>query len=135
MKKEWKLYDRLMRIETGISRTRSLINASPEWWEEKLKVWFNFFKNYFKLWLHSEINELRIICVSCRRIHNMSNLRTQILAYLTWNMLFCFGIMLLLEIRLWICYNFKTIATRMKKIWRVKEIVINQFRWRWDSFS
>ncbi|CAI9294005.1 unnamed protein product [Lactuca saligna] len=37
MKKEWKLYDRLIRIETGIGGTRSLIYASPEWWEEKIK--------------------------------------------------------------------------------------------------
>ncbi|CAI9264297.1 unnamed protein product [Lactuca saligna] len=37
MKKEWKLYDRLMRIEIGISGTRSLIDASPEWSEEKIK--------------------------------------------------------------------------------------------------
>ncbi|KAJ9538754.1 hypothetical protein OSB04_031487 [Centaurea solstitialis] len=38
MKKDWKLYDRLMRRETGIGGTRSLIEASPEWWEEKIKV-------------------------------------------------------------------------------------------------
>nr|KAJ0190582.1 hypothetical protein LSAT_V11C800418470 [Lactuca sativa] len=37
MKKEWKLYDRLMRLETGLGGTRSLIDASPEWWEEKIK--------------------------------------------------------------------------------------------------
>ncbi|KAL4564542.1 hypothetical protein LXL04_028606 [Taraxacum kok-saghyz] len=36
MKKEWKLYDRLMRLETGIGGTRSLIDASPEWWAEKI---------------------------------------------------------------------------------------------------
>ncbi|MFS7927999.1 putative Myb/SANT-like domain-containing protein [Helianthus anomalus] len=38
MKKEWKLYDRLMRLETGIGGTRSFIDASPEWWDEKIKV-------------------------------------------------------------------------------------------------
>ncbi|XP_076957172.1 uncharacterized protein LOC143632572 [Bidens hawaiensis] len=38
MKKDWKLYDRLVRLETGIGGTRSLIDASPEWWEEKIKV-------------------------------------------------------------------------------------------------
>ncbi|KAJ9552298.1 hypothetical protein OSB04_016343 [Centaurea solstitialis] len=37
MKKDWKLYHRLMRHETGIGGTRSLIEASPEWWEEKIK--------------------------------------------------------------------------------------------------
>ncbi|XP_076915589.1 uncharacterized protein LOC143574995 [Bidens hawaiensis] len=37
MKKEWKLYDWLMRHETGIGGTRSLIDASPEWWDEKIK--------------------------------------------------------------------------------------------------
>ncbi|CAH1437327.1 unnamed protein product [Lactuca virosa] len=36
-KKEWKLYDRLMRLETGLGGTRSLVDASPEWWEEKIK--------------------------------------------------------------------------------------------------
>ncbi|CAI9287724.1 unnamed protein product [Lactuca saligna] len=30
MKKEWKLYDRLMRLETGLGGTRSQIDASPE---------------------------------------------------------------------------------------------------------
>uniref|UniRef100_A0A251TQX4 Putative myb/SANT-like domain-containing protein n=1 Tax=Helianthus annuus TaxID=4232 RepID=A0A251TQX4_HELAN len=38
MKKEWKLYDRLMRLETGIGGTRSFIDASPEWWGEKIKL-------------------------------------------------------------------------------------------------
>lgn len=38
MKRDWKLYDRLMRLETGIGGTRSLIDASSEWWEEKIKV-------------------------------------------------------------------------------------------------
>ncbi|CAI9270079.1 unnamed protein product [Lactuca saligna] len=37
-KTEWKFYDRLMRLETGLGGTRSLIDASPEWWEEKIKV-------------------------------------------------------------------------------------------------
>ncbi|XP_022031535.1 L10-interacting MYB domain-containing protein-like [Helianthus annuus] len=37
MKKEWKLYDRLMRLETGIGGTRSFIDASPEWRDEKVK--------------------------------------------------------------------------------------------------
>ncbi|CAI9299777.1 unnamed protein product [Lactuca saligna] len=37
MKKEWKLYDCLMRLETGLGGTRSLIDASPEWWDEKIK--------------------------------------------------------------------------------------------------
>ncbi|CAI9301320.1 unnamed protein product [Lactuca saligna] len=36
MKKEWKLYDRLMRLETELGGTRSLLDASPEWWEEKI---------------------------------------------------------------------------------------------------
>ncbi|KAL4556017.1 hypothetical protein LXL04_038652 [Taraxacum kok-saghyz] len=38
MKKDWKLYDRLMRLETGIGGTRSLIDASEEWWAEKINV-------------------------------------------------------------------------------------------------
>ncbi|KAI3507110.1 hypothetical protein L1887_21878 [Cichorium endivia] len=38
MKKDWKLYDRLMRLETGIGGSRSVLDASPEWWEEKIKV-------------------------------------------------------------------------------------------------
>ncbi|XP_024963264.1 L10-interacting MYB domain-containing protein-like [Cynara cardunculus var. scolymus] len=39
MKKEWKLYDRLMRIESGIGwdLVRKTIVASPEWWDEKIK--------------------------------------------------------------------------------------------------
>ena len=41
--KDWKLYDRLMRHETGIGGTRSFIDASPEWWEEKIKVRFTSF--------------------------------------------------------------------------------------------
>ncbi|XP_076897849.1 L10-interacting MYB domain-containing protein-like isoform X2 [Bidens hawaiensis] len=38
MKNEWKLYDRLMSFETGFGGMRNLIDASPEWWEEKIKV-------------------------------------------------------------------------------------------------
>nr|KAJ0198438.1 hypothetical protein LSAT_V11C700352620 [Lactuca sativa] len=37
MKKEWKLYDRLMRLEIRLDGRRSLINTSPKWWEEKIK--------------------------------------------------------------------------------------------------
>ncbi|KVF55443.1 Myb/SANT-like domain-containing protein, partial [Cynara cardunculus var. scolymus] len=39
MKKEVKLYDRLMRIESGIGwdPVRKTIVASPEWWDEKIK--------------------------------------------------------------------------------------------------
>ncbi|KAJ0780307.1 putative Myb/SANT-like domain-containing protein [Helianthus annuus] len=44
MKKEWKLYDRLMRLETGIGGTRSFIDASLEWWDEKIKVDPNYAK-------------------------------------------------------------------------------------------
>ncbi|XP_035841278.1 L10-interacting MYB domain-containing protein-like [Helianthus annuus] len=44
MKKDWKLYDRLIRLETRISETRSLIEASDEWWEEKIKVNKDFAK-------------------------------------------------------------------------------------------
>ncbi|KAK9047900.1 hypothetical protein SSX86_033138 [Deinandra increscens subsp. villosa] len=44
MKKDWKIYDRLMRLETGIGGTRSLIDASSEWWEEKIKVDIEFAK-------------------------------------------------------------------------------------------
>nr|KAJ0194690.1 hypothetical protein LSAT_V11C700380130 [Lactuca sativa] len=35
-KTEWKLYDRLMRLETGLGGTRSLVDASYECWEEKI---------------------------------------------------------------------------------------------------
>nr|KAJ0222837.1 hypothetical protein LSAT_V11C200058550 [Lactuca sativa] len=35
--KEWKLYEWLLRLETGLGGTRSLIEASLEWWEEKIK--------------------------------------------------------------------------------------------------
>nr|KAJ0197207.1 hypothetical protein LSAT_V11C700379940 [Lactuca sativa] len=44
MKKEWKLYDRLMRLEPGLGGTRSLLDASPEWWEEKIKENKNYAK-------------------------------------------------------------------------------------------
>ncbi|CAI9294002.1 unnamed protein product [Lactuca saligna] len=44
LKKDWKLYDRLMRLETGIGGTRSLLDASAEWWEEKIKVDKDFAK-------------------------------------------------------------------------------------------
>ncbi|PWA77610.1 myb/SANT-like domain-containing protein [Artemisia annua] len=39
MKKDWKLYDRLMRLESGIGwdPIRKIIDASPEWWDEKIK--------------------------------------------------------------------------------------------------
>ncbi|KAL4574740.1 hypothetical protein LXL04_021576 [Taraxacum kok-saghyz] len=38
MKRDWKLYDCLMRLETGIGGTRSLIDASEEWWAEKINA-------------------------------------------------------------------------------------------------
>ncbi|CAH1422380.1 unnamed protein product [Lactuca virosa] len=36
---EWKIYDRLMRLESNISydSMRKIIIASLEWWEEKIK--------------------------------------------------------------------------------------------------
>ncbi|XP_021988488.1 L10-interacting MYB domain-containing protein-like isoform X2 [Helianthus annuus] len=39
MKKEWKLYDRLMRLESGIGwdPVRKTIDASDEWWDKKIK--------------------------------------------------------------------------------------------------
>nr|KAJ0215989.1 hypothetical protein LSAT_V11C300139380 [Lactuca sativa] len=43
-RKQWKLYDRLMRLETGLGGTRSLVDASPEWWEEKIKEYKNYAK-------------------------------------------------------------------------------------------
>lgn len=49
MKKDRNLYDRLMRLETGIGGTRSLIDAWPEWWEEKINVCFTILFNYFML--------------------------------------------------------------------------------------
>nr|KAJ0195972.1 hypothetical protein LSAT_V11C700376300 [Lactuca sativa] len=36
MKKESKLYNRLMRLDTGLGGIRSLIEAPPEWWEDKI---------------------------------------------------------------------------------------------------
>ncbi|PWA64486.1 myb/SANT-like domain-containing protein [Artemisia annua] len=40
MKKDWKLYDRLTRLESGIrwDPVRNTIDASPEWWDEKIKA-------------------------------------------------------------------------------------------------
>lgn len=40
MKRDWKLYDRLMRIESGLGwdSVRKTINATPEWWDEKIQV-------------------------------------------------------------------------------------------------
>nr|XP_043629054.1 uncharacterized protein LOC122600408 [Erigeron canadensis] len=40
MKKEWKLYDRLMRLESGIGwdPVRKTIDASASWWDEKIKA-------------------------------------------------------------------------------------------------
>ena len=40
MKKEWKYYDRLRRIETGNGRdsVRKIIVAPSEWWDEKIQV-------------------------------------------------------------------------------------------------
>ncbi|KAL4590414.1 hypothetical protein LXL04_003343 [Taraxacum kok-saghyz] len=35
--KNMKNDDRLMRLETRIGGTRSFLDASPEWWEEKIK--------------------------------------------------------------------------------------------------
>ncbi|XP_023738195.1 uncharacterized protein LOC111886194 [Lactuca sativa] len=39
MRKEFKYYDRLTRLETGISTdpTKNIISASKEWWDEKIK--------------------------------------------------------------------------------------------------
>ncbi|KAI3763791.1 hypothetical protein L2E82_13788 [Cichorium intybus] len=39
MKKDWKLYDRLMRSESGIGwdSVRNTIDAPNEWWDEKIK--------------------------------------------------------------------------------------------------
>ncbi|CAH1416777.1 unnamed protein product [Lactuca virosa] len=39
MRKEFKYYDRLTRLETGISidPVRNIISASKEWWDEKIK--------------------------------------------------------------------------------------------------
>ncbi|KAL4570198.1 hypothetical protein LXL04_025849 [Taraxacum kok-saghyz] len=44
MKRDWKLYDRLMRLETGIGGTRSLIDASEESWAKKINVNKDFSK-------------------------------------------------------------------------------------------
>ncbi|GJR17565.1 L10-interacting MYB domain-containing protein-like protein [Tanacetum coccineum] len=40
MKKDWKLYDRLMRIESGLGwdPVRKTIDATPEWWDEKIEA-------------------------------------------------------------------------------------------------
>ena len=49
MKKEWKLYDRLMRLETGIGwdPVKKTFNASPEWWDEKIQVIFFISINFY----------------------------------------------------------------------------------------
>ena len=43
MKKDRKLYDRLMRIESGLGwdSVRKTIDATPEWWDEKIQVIFD----------------------------------------------------------------------------------------------
>ncbi|CAI9277665.1 unnamed protein product [Lactuca saligna] len=40
MRKEFKYYNRLTRLETGISTdpVRNIISASKEWWDEKIKI-------------------------------------------------------------------------------------------------
>ncbi|GJV16412.1 L10-interacting MYB domain-containing protein-like protein [Tanacetum coccineum] len=40
MKKDWKLYDRLMKIESGLGLdpVRKTIDATPEWWDEKIEA-------------------------------------------------------------------------------------------------
>ncbi|GKC17017.1 L10-interacting MYB domain-containing protein-like protein [Tanacetum coccineum] len=40
MKKDWKLYDRLMRIESGLGwdPVRKTIDATSEWWDEKIEA-------------------------------------------------------------------------------------------------
>ncbi|MFS7912773.1 putative Myb/SANT-like domain-containing protein [Helianthus anomalus] len=40
MKRDWKLYDRLMRIESGLGwdPVKKTINATSEWWDEKIQV-------------------------------------------------------------------------------------------------
>ncbi|KAL4580225.1 hypothetical protein LXL04_016410 [Taraxacum kok-saghyz] len=47
LKKDWKIYDRLTRRESGIGGTRSLLDASPEWWEEKIRVTTSLFFRSF----------------------------------------------------------------------------------------
>ncbi|MFS7925799.1 hypothetical protein Hanom_Chr04g00289341 [Helianthus anomalus] len=43
MKRDWKLYDRLMRIESGLGwdPVKKTINATSEWWDEKIHVMFD----------------------------------------------------------------------------------------------
>uniref|UniRef100_A0A251TKA2 Putative myb/SANT-like domain-containing protein n=1 Tax=Helianthus annuus TaxID=4232 RepID=A0A251TKA2_HELAN len=40
MKRDWKLYDHLMRIESGLGwdPVKKTINATSEWWDEKIQV-------------------------------------------------------------------------------------------------
>ncbi|CAH1421977.1 unnamed protein product [Lactuca virosa] len=40
MKRDWRLFDRLMRLESGIGwdPVNKSIVASSEWWDEKIKV-------------------------------------------------------------------------------------------------
>ncbi|KAF5805135.1 putative Myb/SANT-like domain-containing protein [Helianthus annuus] len=40
MKRDWKLYDRLMRIESGLGwdPVKKTINATSEWWDEKIQA-------------------------------------------------------------------------------------------------
>ncbi|KAF5785864.1 putative Myb/SANT-like domain-containing protein [Helianthus annuus] len=43
MKRDWKLYDHLMRIESGLGwdPVKKTINATSEWWDEKIQVMFD----------------------------------------------------------------------------------------------
>lgn len=45
MKRYWRLFDRLMRLESGIGwdPVNKSIVASSEWWDEKIKVTFDIF--------------------------------------------------------------------------------------------
>ncbi|KAL4577528.1 hypothetical protein LXL04_013637 [Taraxacum kok-saghyz] len=61
MKKDWKLYDRLMRLETGIGGTRSLIDASEEWWVEKINVSVTIIIVLASMPMHNYIRKAGII--------------------------------------------------------------------------
>ncbi|XP_052623723.1 L10-interacting MYB domain-containing protein-like [Lactuca sativa] len=95
MKKEWKLYDRLMRLETGLGGTRSLVDASPEWWEEKIKE----NKDYAKF-------------------------RNTDLSIFDEKYAFLFRDSVAVGDQTMTPLQFKTIAIQTKKIWRAKEIVM-----------
>ncbi|CAI9280961.1 unnamed protein product [Lactuca saligna] len=97
---QWKLYDRLMRLETGLNGTRSLIEASPRLWEEKIKE----NKEYAKFRIFNE--KYTLLFQDSIAIEDQTMIPLQF------------------QKKIAIRTKKKKIAIRTKKIWRAKEIVM-----------